>query len=217
MIRGTLPTTPLEARVQVDTGVSKNMAQVRQCQLTLTPTERAKNELGLTGTVDFSKSNAITGNLKLAAESLDVTRYYDLFAARRPRRSPSRTRRGRRRPRRPAAAEKEPDAVKLPVQNFVFEANIGRCYLHEVDIANLQATAKLDGSHALVKPFQLTLNGAPVNATVDLDLGVPGYKYDVAFSAKAIPLPPLVTRSCRSARARSAVPRRRARRSRARV
>lgn len=47
--RGTLPSTPLEARVQADASVSKQVAQVRQLQLTLTPTERAKNQLGLTG------------------------------------------------------------------------------------------------------------------------------------------------------------------------
>jgi hypothetical protein len=192
---GALPSTPLEARVQVDTSVAKSLAQIQQCQLTLTPTERAKNELGLTGTVDFSKSNAITGTLKLAAESLDVTRYYDLFAAKptteagkpdakKPAPAPQAPA--------PAPADKEPDAVKLPFQNFTFDASIGRFYLHEVDIEKLQTTVKLEGGHAVVKPCQLTLNGAPVNATVDLDLGVPGYKYDVAFNANAVPLAPLV-------------------------
>jgi hypothetical protein len=82
--------------------------------------------------------------------------------------------------------------VKLPFQNFTFDATIGRFYLHEVDIEKLQTIVKLDGGHAVVKPCQLTLNGAPVNATVDLDLGVAGYKYDVAFNANAIPLAPLV-------------------------
>ncbi len=44
----------------------------------------------------------------------------------------------------------------------------------------------------MLKPFKLSLNGAPVNATVDLNLGVPGYRYDVAFSADRIPVAPLV-------------------------
>ena len=47
--------TPLQARIQVDAGVAKQLAQVRQCQLTLTPTDRAKNELNLTGKVDLTK------------------------------------------------------------------------------------------------------------------------------------------------------------------
>lgn len=184
---GTLPSTPLEARVQVDTGVVKNVAQIRQCQLTLTPTTRAKNELGLTGTVDFSKSNALTGNLKLAAESLDVTRYYDMFAGPA---KPADTKPDATPP--PATpTNQEPDPMNLPVSNFTFDASIGRFYLREVEITNLQATAKLDASKVLVKPCQLALNGAPVSATVDLDLGVPGYKYDLEFSADGVPVEPL--------------------------
>jgi hypothetical protein len=33
---------------------------------------------------------------------------------------------------------------------------------------------KLDGGRVILNPFKLTLNGAPVNSTVALDLGVPG-------------------------------------------
>ena len=55
------PDAPLEARAVVDASVAKNVATVRQCQLTLTPTQRAKNELNLSGSVDFSKPDAVTG------------------------------------------------------------------------------------------------------------------------------------------------------------
>lgn len=187
---GTVPATPLEAAVQVDTSVVKNVATVRQAQLTLTPTDRAKNQLNLSGTVDYSVSNAITGDLKLTSESLDVTRYYDLFAG-----APAAS------PAAPVVTKpaetatdpnQEPEAVNLPFRNFTFAANIGRFYLREVDIASLQTTAKLEGSRVVVKPCQLTLNGAPVNATADLDLGIPGYKYDLTFNAQTVPLTPLI-------------------------
>jgi hypothetical protein len=61
-----------------------------------------------------------------------------------------------------------------------------------VEIKDFQTTTKVDGGHITVNPFKLTLNGAPVNTTVDLDMGVPGYKYALAFNAKGIPLAPLV-------------------------
>ena len=61
-----------------------------------------------------------------------------------------------------------------------------------MEIADWQTTTKIDGGHVVVNPFKLTLNGAPVNTTVDLDLGVPGWKYDLSLSAQAIPLAPLV-------------------------
>lgn len=82
--------------------------------------------------------------------------------------------------------------MPLPFQNFTFELNIGRFFLREVAISNLLTTLRIDGGHVVLKPCSLTLNSAPVSATMDLDLGVPGYKYDVAFSANAIQLAPLV-------------------------
>src|SRR4029077_2522820 len=88
--------------------------------------------------------------------------------------------------------EQEPEGKPLPFRNFTAEVTIGRLYLHEVDITNFQTTTKLDGGHVVLNPFKLTLNGAPVNCTADLDLGVPGYKYDLAFGADRIPLAPLV-------------------------
>lgn len=190
-----LPAKPLELRLLVDAGAANKVATVRQCQIGLTPTARAKNELRLTGTVDYSMAEAITGHLKLASDAFDATAYYDLFAEKEagaaesqpPSPPPSQPTAST-----SAAAQKEPDAVTLPVRNFTFDVAIGHFYLREVDIANLQTTAKLDGGHVLLKPCQLTLNGAPVNATADLDLGVPGYKYDVAFNADKVPLAPLV-------------------------
>ncbi len=190
-----LPSTPLEARLQIDAAASNKVAAVRQCQLTLTPTQRAKNELRFSGTVDYSRTGGITGNVKLAADSLDATAYYDLFAVKnktgetkssvQPSSGKSATASGS------SEQQQEPAAVTLPVRNFTCEVTIGRFYLREMDVANLQTTAKLDGSHVVIKPCQLTLNGAPVNATVDLDLGVPGYKYDIAFNADKVPLAPL--------------------------
>jgi hypothetical protein len=79
----------------------------------------------------------------------------------------------------------------LPLSNFTVDATIGRLYLREIDAANFQATLLLDGSHILLKPCQLTLNNAPVSATADLDLSVPGYKYALAFNADGIPIEPL--------------------------
>ena len=157
-------------------------------ELTLPPVARAKNILQLDGSADLSHPDAITGSLKIAAESLDVTACYDLLSVTKPAATGSA----------PAAAapaadpNKEPDAVKMPLKTFTVDLNVGRLFLREVDIANWQTTALLDGGRVVLKPCQLTLNGAPIKASADLDLGVPGYTYDVAFDAGAIPLAPLV-------------------------
>jgi hypothetical protein len=190
-----LPSTPLEVRLQIDAAASNKVAVVRQCELALTPTERAKNELRFSGTVDYSKSNAITGNVKLAADSLDVTPYYDLLAKNKTGAAKSSGQPSSGKSTAVSASsepQQEPAAMTLPVSNLTCDVNIGRLYLRQVDVSNLVATARFDGGHVVVKPCQFALNGAPVNATADLDLGVPGYKYDIAFNANKVPLKPLV-------------------------
>ena len=77
---GQFPATPLAARLQIDTALQKQSADIRQFQVGLTPTDRAQNQIQLQGQVDFSQPKAIQGNLKLSSDSLDLTRYYDLFA-----------------------------------------------------------------------------------------------------------------------------------------
>lgn len=189
-----LPASPLEAKLKIDASFNRNIADVRQFQVNLTPTERATNELRFNGQVDMSQTNAIQGSLKLAADSLDVTHYYDIFsgkskaaAASKP--APVSTPEPAPAP--AVAANTEPAAVNLPFRNFNLDMNIGRLYLREVAVTNWQTSLKIDGGHMVMNPFQLTLNNAPVKASVDLNLGVPGYQYDVTFSADKIPLAPL--------------------------
>jgi hypothetical protein len=192
--KGNGPGKPLEASLQLDVAQRNQALDLRQCQLSLSPTPRAKNELNLTGHVDTSKSDALTGALKLQSEALDLTPYYDLFAqepnaaATAPTKSTPAPQSG---PPTSGGGEQEPPAMNLPFHDFAFDANIGHLYLREVDVSNFVAAVKLDAGRVTVKPLQLALNGAPVNANVDLNLGVPGYHYDLAFTADRIPIEPL--------------------------
>jgi uncharacterized protein involved in outer membrane biogenesis len=193
---GQIPKSPLSAKMQFDAALNPKTADIRQCLLSLTPTARATNQANLTGHIDWSNTNT-TGNLKLAADSLDLTTYYDLFvgqktALAKPSTAAAPT------PPAPAPApapnrpENEPDAITLPVRNFVADATIRRLYLREIEVGNLQTTVKIDGGHIVIDPFKLALNSAPVSSTVDLDLDVPGFKYDLTIGAQAVPLAPLV-------------------------
>jgi len=182
----------LAAKVQMDASLGKQVADVRQFQIALAPTARAKNELQLSGQIDMSQTNAIRGQLKLAADSLDVTSYYDLFAGEKKTSETKPAPGGTRSAPAASSSEKEPAATQLPFRNFTAEVNIRRFYLREVEVADFQTTAKVDGGHVVLNPFKLTLNGAPADLTLDLDLGVPGYKYDAACNAQRIPLAPLM-------------------------
>lgn len=192
--KGQFPSTPLGANCELDAAINKQVLDIKQCELGLTPTARATNSIALTGRLDMTQTNATQGNLKLTADALDLTSYYDLFGGQK---KAGTTVPGHTTPATTSltgapAPETGPQTNQLPLRNFTMDTSIGRLYLHEVDIANFQTSTKIDGGHVVVNPCKLTLNNAPVDATVDLDMGVPGYKYDVAFNAQAVPLAPLV-------------------------
>ena len=194
--KGQLPATPLEAKMQMDASLHKQVVDVRQFQITLTPTARAANQVQLSGQVDMSLTNAIQGNLKLVADSLDFTSYYDVFTGGKSAAAagvaPASSQPGSTSANAPAVANQEPGPVKLPLHNFTASATIRHLYLHEIEIADWQTTVTIDGGHVVLNPFKLALNSAPVNTMLDIDLGVPGWKYDCSFGAQAIPLAPLV-------------------------
>ncbi len=192
--KGQFPATPLSMGATVDLSLNKQVADIRLLQLALTPTARGSNVVQVTGHVDATQTNAIQGTLKLAADSLDLTTYYDLFGGQ----TKPAEKAGAPSVVQPAAtstttaSDQEPPAQTFPFRNFTADASIRRVYLHEVEIADFQTSVKLDGGHVVLDPFKLSLNGAPVSSTIDADLGVPGYKYALSFNAQAIPLAPLV-------------------------
>ncbi len=196
----TVPATPLEAKIQLDSSLNNKVLDLRQLELALTPTQRAKNVVQVAGKVDATQTNAITGALKLQSEAMDVTPYYDLFAAK-----PAEAGKAPAKPEQPAPAKgaapapggapapapSEPPPKTLPFRNFTADANIGHFYLREIDIANLLVGVKLDGSQVTVKPLQMAINGGPVDGAVALNLGVPGYHYDIALKMSQVPVAPL--------------------------
>lgn len=174
--------------------VTKQKSVALTGSLNLTPTARATNELQMDLKVDATDAAAITGNVNLNAAALDVTSYFDLLGSKPVASTATKPSGGGA----TAAAspatggQKEPDPIKLPLKGFTVNLKIAHFFLKEVDLSNWQTTTLLDGSHVLVKPCVLNLNNAPAGATVDLDLSVPGYKYDIALNANAIPLAPFV-------------------------
>jgi hypothetical protein len=192
------PDAPLAIQLTADAGKQTNVLDLRQVLLTLTPTARAKNQLQIKGLVDQSDTNGMKGSVSITSDSIDVTEYYNLYAgnsapekkgaapagtASKP--TPTTTSA-------PAKDEnKEPEAMKLPIKDFALNLNIGQFYLREIAITNLQTVGKIAGNKINLNPLQMAINGAPVKGSVDADVGVPGYVYNVNLSADRIPLEPL--------------------------
>lgn len=184
---------PLEAGVKLDATVRRHIADVRQLEVTLTPTERATNRFQLQGHLDTSRTNYLQGDLELTADSLDLTSYYDLFAAtNKPNpKTGSNSRNRTQNPPPPPPGTREPMTNHLPFANFTLAANVKQFYLREIAASNLQGMLKLDGSHVLLKPFQLTMGGSPALATAEVDMSVPGWKYALTVNGTNVPYAPL--------------------------
>ncbi len=181
---------PLAAQVQLDGAMRKDVFDLKEFQVTLSPTARAKNQLNVTGQIDLSKTNALRGKLLVQSDAFDVTPFYELYAAQ-PQPTATTTTPARSAPPTTGPSNQEPEPMKLPIEQLVAEIKIGQFYLREVEIKSWLGTAKVEGSRVHLNPFQLTLNGAPVKFEADLNLGVKGYTYTVAASLDKVPLAPL--------------------------
>jgi type II secretion system protein N len=184
----------LGAQTHLDGALHKEVVELNQFLLGLSPTARAKNQLEIKGRLDLAKTNATPSDLTIRSESLDLTAYYDLFAGNQTTNTA---------PPRPAAppppsantASKpvEPAPVQLPINQFSATVGISKLYLHDLVITNLQAAAKVNDNDITLKPLDFKLNGQPVSASADLNLGVPGYTYDVSLQGDKLPMEPLTS------------------------
>lgn len=193
---GKLPKTPLAASVTVDGGMKGEFLDLRNFLLKLTPTERAKNELQLIAKLDFGKTNPVPSTVSLRSESFDVTPYYNMFAGGTPTNAAGDTSPvkppGGDVAAAPVAEEKEPEPMTLPFQNLTAELKLDRFFLREMAISNWTGTVLIRSNVVGIKPFQMTLNGGPVDLGGTVDVGQPGYRYNLNFNAQDVPLAPLV-------------------------
>jgi hypothetical protein len=194
---------PLEAKLRIDSSLREKVLELTQLAIALTPTQLAKNEATLKGRIDASRSNAITGKLELASDALDLNGYYDLFAGDEEKKKKPASKAPATTTAPAPPAEKAPAKPDLPFRDFVVDMRIGDVYLRELRLSNVVTGIKLDSTRVDLKPIALALNGAPVNGAVGLDLGVPGYGYDVAMKLDRVPLAPIANSFAREYQGRA--------------
>ncbi len=185
---GTLPKTPLAVDMKIDGGMQKEVVNLRQFLVQLTETPRAKNALQLQAKLDLGKTNPAPSTISLTSDSFDLTPYYDLFAGNSKDKTTTKNNSGSSTP---AGDQKEPDAMQLPFQQLTADLKIDRLYLREVAISNWVSKVAIRSNVVQLNPFQLNLNGGPVNLSGNVNVGWPGYLYDIAFKADSVPLAPL--------------------------
>lgn len=191
---GSSPSPKLGAGFQIDTSLREEVLDLRQFLVKLAPTQLAINELSAKGRLDMRKTNASPSQLTIQSDALDLTPYHALLVG--PAETPASPAApaagpGQRPAPAPAASAAEPEPVNLPFQQLAANVAIKRLYLKEVAVTNLNVAANVNRGAVTIKPAAMEVNGAPVSASAILNLGVPGYTYDVSFSADRVPIEPL--------------------------
>lgn len=175
---------PLALGLKVDAlSSAPNRLELRAASLQLAPTARATNRVQVEGQVDLANLSALTGKLAITTESLDWTPYHRLFKSLAQTHASASAA--------PAAPPTEAPPTCLPLTNFVITAQAGRFYFEEVAVTNFNALARVDGPRVSVTNLTAQVNGAPARGRVEVNLGVPGYQYDVAVQLQRLPLAPL--------------------------
>src|SRR3569623_998451 len=134
---------------------------LRQLLVQLTPTGRAKNAVERQAKLDMSK--AAPSTVSIRSESLDVTPYYNMFAAG-TNASKANTAAAQSNPQPvPAASapgvQQEPAPISLPFQQLSADLKIDRLYMRDVAISNWAATVTIRTNTVQLRPFQLGING----------------------------------------------------------
>lgn len=186
--------SPLSVQLAFDTSLKGTTSvDLRQFQIGLTPTSRATNQVNITGQADWSNLKAIAANLNIQADSIDATPYFNMLSS-------GSTNAAAQTTAAPAAANntaavastEEPDAVNLPVSKVNVGLNINRFYLKQIEITNWLVTTRVETNHIILDPFQLSLNGAPIKSSIDANVGVKGYQYQVVLKVDKLSLEPLI-------------------------
>jgi len=186
------PVGPLTIRLNVDGGKDGQKLDFRELLLSLSPTARASNQIKMTGTLDLRTNRPGASQLVLTSDSLDVTPLYEpVSPAPKVVKGPkARSKRAKRSPEVPEPSEPEP--VSLPIGELDLAIKIKQFFLRDLAINNLVVEADLKDNKLRVKPFSVMVNGAPVTGALNVNLGVPGYQYNVKLDGQKVPLEPLV-------------------------
>ena len=84
----------------------------------------------------------------------------------------------------------ESAASVLPVKSFTADLRVTRLHLGEVRADDLQADVSVTGGRVRLQPLKMSIGGAPFSLSADVDLGIPGSKYDVSWQADRLPVEP---------------------------
>lgn len=150
-------------------------------------TKASVNQIALSGNIDSGSPEGLVGSLKLLAQKLDVTPVLDYLE------SPDSqsTAKTEDAPADSAPAE-DPAPMDLPVKLVTANLKIDEFYARQIKVTKWITDVRVEKNRIQVEPLKLSLNGAEVTGHSNLDLSVPGFRYDVGLKTAGMPVGPFV-------------------------
>lgn len=186
---------PIQLGLAAEASAKGTTFDIQRVLLQLGPTSNAINELLIAGRLDLGGTNAAarSGTISVTSEGLDLTPLASVFGAATGTNAPVAAAKPKPATNSDTAPEVEPAPVTLPFGKFDADVKIGRIFLRDLAVTNLNAHVAIKDGRVTADPFALSVNGAPISAKAALNLGVPGFTYDVAFDATKIPVKPVAS------------------------
>ena len=171
-----------------------NILDIQKLDIAWKPTDRAKNEIGLTGKVAYANLEQAS-RLKITSESMDLTPQLAWLKSAKNSDAPE------------AAAAKasadtpsdnslplpkeEPPPIDLPLKDFECDLNLGLVYLDQMFASNLNANIFIKTNMVGLTSKSLNINGGDAKFSASADLNHPGYRYTLNYDAPSIPAAPI--------------------------
>ena len=176
----------LDFKVVLAGKLAEENTELGELRLTLPATEKAlENGAALSGEWVLSEEG-VSGSLHLAATTLDVTPVLDFVGGAQ----------GASEEEEENEAESiepaEPAPIRLPFKNLKATVQADQLFAREMVITEGLMHVELTPRGVKVAPLELALNGAPLKGAADLDLSVPGYRYDLELKAEQVAADPLI-------------------------
>ena len=195
-VRGLNPSQPNAAPVNLGLEIAGNLAPqktvIQKLALKLPATSKASNNtMTLSGEIVPDALQGLSGQIRLASKSLDLTPlmdYMDQLSG--PEAPQSETT--------PAPTETEsrpntePEPLDLPVNQFNATVQMDQLFAREIAIKNWLTEIVVRKNDIALEPLSLTLNDADIKGHTKLDFSVPGYRYDIALETAQLPAGPLI-------------------------
>ncbi|MCK9315463.1 MAG: AsmA family protein [Verrucomicrobia bacterium] len=172
-----------------------NILDIQKLNVAWKPTDRAKNEIGVTGQVAYANL-AQASRLKVTSESMDFTPQLawlksapetadeaQAVAATEPANTPSDNSL--------PFPKAEPQPIDLPVKDFECDLDLGLVYLDQMFASNLNANISIKTNVVGLTSKSLNINGGDAKLSAQADLNHPGYRYTLNYDAPSIPAAPI--------------------------